>query len=73
VAATRRASDRSIPPCWGSCVTVADVDATARQAIALGGRVIRGPEDIPGVGRFAVAAEPQGAVVNVIAYRMEQG
>jgi hypothetical protein len=62
----------AMPPCWGSYVTVDDVDATARRATELGGRVLHGPEDIPGVGRFAVVADPQGAVVNVIAYRMEQ-
>jgi hypothetical protein len=62
----------AMPPCWGGYVTVDDVDETARQATALGGRVIHGPEDIPGVGRFAVVADPQGAVINVITYRMEQ-
>jgi hypothetical protein len=63
----------TMPPCWGSYVTVADVDAVARKGVELGGKVIHGPEDIPGVGRFAVLADPQGAVINVIAYAKEQG
>ena len=57
-----------MPPAWGCYVTVKDVDACAQQAAALGGRVLHGPADIPGVGRFAVIADPQGAWLNVIAY-----
>jgi predicted enzyme related to lactoylglutathione lyase len=57
-----------MPPSWGSYVTVADVDATARKATALGGKVVHGPLDIPGVGRMAVIVDPQGAAINVIAY-----
>lgn len=63
----------AMPPCWGSYVTVDDVDATARKVKELGGAVIHGPVDVPGVGRFAVLADPQGAVINVIAYSMPQG
>lgn len=57
-----------MPPSWGSYVTVADVDATARRAVELGGKVAHGPHDIPGVGRMAVIVDPQGAALNVIAY-----
>jgi predicted enzyme related to lactoylglutathione lyase len=57
-----------MPPNWGSYVTVADVDATARKAVELGGRVVHGPQDIPGVGRMAVIVDPQGAAFNVISY-----
>lgn len=39
-----------------------DVDAHAERVKAAGGAVHRPPEDIPGVGRFAVVADPQGAV-----------
>lgn len=59
---------RPMPPHWGSYVTVADVDATASQAAALGGTVCAGPFDVPGVGRMAVLQDPQGAVIQVIAY-----
>jgi predicted enzyme related to lactoylglutathione lyase len=57
-----------MPPNWGSYVTVADVDATARTAVELGGKVVHGPQDIPGVGRMAVIVDPQGAALSVICY-----
>lgn len=57
-----------MPPMWGCYVTVADADATVRRCEELGGKVIVGPQDIPGVGRFAVILDRQGAALNVIAY-----
>jgi predicted enzyme related to lactoylglutathione lyase len=51
-------------------VTVADVDALTKQVVGLGGKVHMPPTDIPSVGRFAVIADPQGAVINVITYAM---
>jgi len=56
---------QSTPPCWLIYVAVPDVDATAREAEALGGAVHKAPADIPGVGRFAVLADPQGAAFAV--------
>ena len=49
------------PPHWMGYVEVADVDASARKATELGGKVCHGPADIPGIGRFAVLTDPQGA------------
>lgn len=51
------------PPGWMGYVQVADVDASAAQAAALGGQVYMAPHDIPTVGRFAVIADPQGAAI----------
>jgi hypothetical protein len=51
------------PPHWLGYVAVPDVDATAKKTKELGGKVLHGPEDIPEVGRFAVLADPQGAVI----------
>jgi len=62
------AAQGGMPPAWGCYVTVNDVDATARQCLSLGGKVVHGPQDIPGVGRFAVIVDPQGAALNVITY-----
>jgi predicted enzyme related to lactoylglutathione lyase len=56
------------PPAWGVYVTVTDVDATVSKAVALGGKVCAPAMDIPGVGRMAVLADPQGAVFNVMQY-----
>jgi predicted enzyme related to lactoylglutathione lyase len=52
-----------MPPAWSSYVLVDDVDAAAKRCAAAGGRVLRAPGDIPGVGRFAVLADPWGAVL----------
>jgi predicted enzyme related to lactoylglutathione lyase len=56
------------PPAWGSYVTVDQVDAVAERARELGGQVLFGPQDIPGVGRFCVIRDPQGAVISAITY-----
>ena len=48
-------------PCWMGYIGVEDVDAYAARVKAAGGSVRRAPEDIPGVGRFAVVADPHGA------------
>lgn len=51
-----------VPPHWSGYIAVDDVDAYAKRVKAAGGAIHRAPEDIPGVGRFAVAADPHGAV-----------
>ncbi|HEX4078143.1 MAG TPA: VOC family protein [Rhizomicrobium sp.] len=51
-----------VPPCWTGYVAVDDVDATAGRIVAEGGKLHRGPVEIPGAIRFAVVADPQGAV-----------
>jgi predicted enzyme related to lactoylglutathione lyase len=48
-------------PGWMGYIAVDDVDAYAARVTKAGGKVHRGPEDIPGVGRFAVVADPHGA------------
>ncbi len=60
-----------MPPSWGVYVTVADVDATAKLALELGGKVLVPPQDIPQVGRFCVLQDPQGATIKAITYVME--
>ena len=47
-------------PVWLGYVGVDDVDAYAVRVRDAGGTVHKGPDDIPGVGRFAVVADPQG-------------
>jgi len=53
------------PPSWLVYVGTPDVDATAAAAERLGGKVLKTPADIPGVGRYAVLADPQGAAFAV--------
>ena len=57
------------PPSWGICVTVDDVDATARPVETLGGKLPRPPEDRLEVGRFRVPQDPQGATLCAITDR----
>ena len=57
-----------MPPAWGSYVTVDNVDARAARIEQLGGKVLVAPRDIPTVGRFAVIADPQGAMLALISY-----
>lgn len=48
------------PARWLGTVGVADVDRAAAGILAAGGRERMPPTDIPGVGRFALLADPQG-------------
>ncbi len=54
------------PPMWLPYVAVADVDACAARAATLGAQVMKPPQDIPGVGRFAILLDPLGAAIAVI-------
>lgn len=56
------AGECGMTPWWGGYIGSADVDADAARLAAAGGAVARPPEDIPGVGRFAVMRDPGGAV-----------
>ena len=51
-----------MPPAWFGYICADDVNATAKEITAKGGQVHREPDDIPGIGRFAVVADPHGAV-----------
>lgn len=49
------------PSHWVMYVGTPDVDASVKQAKGLGAKVYVEPRDIPGMGRFAVLGDPQGA------------
>ncbi|MDB5572807.1 MAG: hypothetical protein JWN93_3990 [Hyphomicrobiales bacterium] len=49
-------------PGWLGYIGASDVDESATRVKQAGGTVHRPPQDIPGVGRFAVVADPHGAV-----------
>jgi len=44
-------------------VAVDDVDENAKLAEELGAKIIRGPMDIPNVGRMAIIEDPTGAMI----------
>ena len=48
-------------PSWLGYIWVEDVDKALPKLTAAGGKVYKEPADIPGVGRFAVVADPDGA------------
>jgi predicted enzyme related to lactoylglutathione lyase len=50
-----------VPSNWMVYFAVDDCDQTADKAKSLGANIIVPPQDIPDVGRFAVATDPQGA------------
>ena len=56
-----------IPPNWLIYFAVTDCDSAAKAAAKAGARILMEPTDIPGVGRFAVLADPQGAVFAIMA------
>lgn len=55
-----------MPPHWLSYFAVRDTDETVAKAIMKGGKVAVPPKDIPGVGRFAVLHDPQGATFAIL-------
>jgi predicted enzyme related to lactoylglutathione lyase len=59
-----QAKQMGAPPYWQVNIQVANVDETVAKIKELGGTVLV-TEDVPTVGRFAVIADPQGAVVAV--------
>jgi uncharacterized protein len=48
--------------CWMGYVLVDDVDASAEAVKAAGGSIHMEPWDIPGIGRMAYVADPQGVL-----------
>lgn len=56
------AAATGMPPAWIGYVHTRDVDTSTQALKTAGGNVHREPSDIPGVGRFAVVADPQGAL-----------
>ena len=50
-----------IPTAWTVYIATDDVDAACEKVTQAGGKVWKGPDDVPGVGRYAVVCDPQGA------------
>ena len=62
MALPKEACDAGAKPGWTGYVGVDDVDAYAGRITKAGGKVHVPPTDIPQIGRFAMMADPQGAV-----------
>jgi predicted enzyme related to lactoylglutathione lyase len=55
-----------IPPHWLVYFAVDDCDAKVQKATELGAKVMKPADDIPGIGRFAILFDPQGAAFAII-------
>ena len=58
-----QAAEMGAGPSWIGYVWVENVDAKAAEVKKAGGAIYREADDIPGVGRFAIVADPQGGVL----------
>lgn len=56
------AQQAGAPPYWMGTISIDDLDATVAKATSLGGTVVAPAHEIPNVGRYAVLADPTGAV-----------
>ncbi len=55
------ARQAGVPPCWMGYIQVEDVDDMAARITREGGKLHKGPVDVPGIIRFAVVSDPQCA------------
>ena len=55
-----------VPPHWFTYFAVDDVDGSASETAAAGGRVHREPWNIPGIGRIAIIQDPTGAMMGLM-------
>lgn len=63
---TAEMSANGAQPGWLGYITVEDVDGMAEAISSAGGSVHMQPQEIDGVGRFALVADPQGAIFYVM-------
>lgn len=57
---------QGMQPNWAPYFAVDDCDTMVEKAKSLGAQIYVQPTDIPNVGRFAVMADPQGAMFDII-------
>lgn len=51
---------------WHPYIAVADIEASARRATALGGTVVVAPHEVPEFGRVCAIADPTGAIAHLV-------
>lgn len=57
-----RGSNAGLPAQWLVYIVVENVDQSAARCVELGGKLIAGPKDMGGNGRYCVIQDPAGAV-----------
>jgi predicted enzyme related to lactoylglutathione lyase len=65
MALPQEARDAGARPGWTGYIGVDDVDACVQRIAKAGGKTHFPPTDIPGIGRFATVADPQGSTFSV--------
>jgi predicted enzyme related to lactoylglutathione lyase len=55
-----------LPPHWLVYFSVDDCDARTEKATELGATIMKPADDIPGIGRFSILVDPQGAAFAII-------
>jgi hypothetical protein len=65
MALPKEACDAGARPGWIGYVGVDDVDVCAQRITKAGGKTHVPPTDIPGIGRFAMVADPQGSAFSL--------
>lgn len=66
LALTPQMQEGGAHPAWLGYIAVDDVDAAITSIKAAGGAVHMDPHDIPGTGRFALVADPQGVAFYIM-------
>jgi uncharacterized protein len=57
---------KKLPPCWVTYWQVADCAKTVAKVKRLGGRILMGTTPVPGMCRFAIVKDPQGAAFGIL-------
>jgi len=68
----QEACDAGAKPCWVGYIWVRDVEDAVQKLTAAGGSVLRAPDDIPMIGRFAVVSDPHGAAFTLFRHIGDQ-
>ncbi len=63
IAGMLKPPSEEVPNMWINYITVEDLDATVEKAQSLGAHLHMPVMDVPGKGRFAGMADPQGAPI----------
>src|SRR6187551_1128129 len=56
----------NVPSHWIQYIGTRDVDGTADAAVRAGGSVVKAPTNMQGAGRYALLADPQGAMFAIL-------
>jgi predicted enzyme related to lactoylglutathione lyase len=59
---TKAAEMVQLPTAWTYYVNVSDIEAAGKRAAAKGGKILRGPMEVPGGSRIIQLLDPQGAM-----------